>query len=76
LILTVFYRLNLGDLEDSAVRLNELYGGLNPKGTQVVYTIGELDPWHGLGNHQGTPDSPVIVIQGTASQMQNRKTTA
>jgi hypothetical protein len=59
-------RLNLGDLEDSADRLNALYGGLSPKGTQVVYTIGELDPWHTLGNHQGTPESPVIVIQGMA----------
>jgi hypothetical protein len=61
-------RLNLGDLEDSAERLNALYGGLSPTGTQVVYTIGELDPWHTLGNHQGTPESPVIVIEGITNK--------
>ncbi|XP_065344633.1 putative serine protease K12H4.7 [Cloeon dipterum] len=67
---TVFgSQYNLLHLEQSAARLNELYGGLTPKGTKIVYTVASLDPWHTLGSHSASPESPLIMIQGASHSL-------
>lgn len=35
-------------VEDSVKKTNELYGGLSPNVTHIVFVNGDLDPWHRL----------------------------
>ncbi|CAG9136353.1 unnamed protein product [Plutella xylostella] len=36
-------------IEETVKKTNELYGGLTPNVTKVIFVNGELDPWHRLG---------------------------
>ncbi|XP_063629175.1 thymus-specific serine protease-like [Cydia splendana] len=60
-----------GDIErrmDQGVFLtNQMYGGLTPNVTKVVFTHGDMDPWRSLGIKQSLgPEAPAITIEGTA----------
>ncbi|XP_061724073.1 putative serine protease K12H4.7 [Cydia pomonella] len=60
-----------GDIEktidEGVARTNKRYGGLTPNVTKVVFTHGDMDPWHTLGVLQDLgPDAPVIMTNGTS----------
>ncbi|XP_061723972.1 putative serine protease K12H4.7 [Cydia pomonella] len=60
-----------GDIEktidEGVARTNKRYGGLTPNVTKVVFTHGDMDPWHPLGVLQDLgPDAPVIMTNGTS----------
>ncbi|XP_046606656.1 thymus-specific serine protease-like [Neodiprion virginianus] len=55
-------------LLDSAVtRTNIVYGGLKPEVTNVIFTNGDLDPWHALSVLEDLNESsPAILVMGTS----------
>ncbi|XP_063629181.1 putative serine protease K12H4.7 [Cydia splendana] len=60
-----------GDIEkamdEGIAKTNKRYGGLKPNVTKVVFTHGDMDPWHTLGVLQDLgPDAPVIMTNGTS----------
>ncbi|XP_055680244.1 thymus-specific serine protease-like [Lutzomyia longipalpis] len=60
-------QFNRASLEKSIYNNNVIYGGLNIKATNVIYTHGSLDPWHSLGLTETNDDGVrAIFIRGTA----------
>uniref|UniRef100_UPI00398E61FE thymus-specific serine protease n=1 Tax=Pristiophorus japonicus TaxID=55135 RepID=UPI00398E61FE len=48
---------------DAVQHTNENYGGINIKGSRIIFPNGSMDPWHILGV---TKNHKAIYIQGTA----------
>jgi len=58
---------NVESLNELIEHTNEIYGGLSPNTTNVIYVHGSADPWHPLGLfHSNNPFEPTIYIEGTA----------
>ncbi|XP_026331742.1 putative serine protease K12H4.7 [Hyposmocoma kahamanoa] len=50
-------------VEDGIKATNEMYGGLHPNVTKVVFVNGEFDPWRRLGVTENlSDDAPAFVI--------------
>lgn len=48
-------------------RTNNIYGGLDPETTNVLFVHGSIDPWHALGLTKTiNKNMPAIFINGTA----------
>jgi hypothetical protein len=61
-------QFNLTFAEQTVKNMKTDYGGLNYQGTRVIFTNGEIDPWH-LGGFNDEPPNEmceVIFIHGTA----------
>ncbi|GLV45697.1 uncharacterized protein CBL_02717 [Carabus blaptoides fortunei] len=53
--------------EQGVVRINEMYGGLQPNVTRVISLHGSLDPWHALGLAKDlNPAAPIRIIRGAS----------
>nr|XP_012151903.1 PREDICTED: putative serine protease K12H4.7 isoform X2 [Megachile rotundata] len=54
-------------LDTSIRRTNIMYGGLRPDLRNVIFTNGDIDPWHKLSVLQNlNADSPAILIKGSS----------
>ncbi|CAH0727539.1 unnamed protein product, partial [Brenthis ino] len=54
-------------IDDGIRNVNQLFGGLNPNVTKVVFTNGDIDPWSALGIVEDLSDeAPAIVIPCTS----------
>lgn len=50
-------------VEDGVKATNEMYGGLHPNVTKVVFVNGEFDPWRKLGITENlSDDAPAFVV--------------
>lgn len=48
-------------------RTNIMYGGLRPELRKVIFTNGDVDPWHALSVLEDLNEaSPAILIKGNA----------
>ncbi|XP_048000800.1 putative serine protease K12H4.7 [Leguminivora glycinivorella] len=54
-------------MDEGIAKTNLRYGGLTPNVTKVVFSHGDMDPWHALGVVQDLgPEAPARVIKGTS----------
>lgn len=53
--------------QSNSIRVNHLYGGLNPRVTNVIFTHGMNDPWRTVGIQESlSPLAPALLISGHA----------
>ncbi|CAM9552994.1 unnamed protein product [Choristocarpus tenellus] len=46
---------------------NLYYGGINPRGSRVIFPNGDIDPWHALGVlKEPMPGLPVLYVKGAS----------
>ncbi|XP_047028735.1 putative serine protease K12H4.7 [Helicoverpa zea] len=54
-------------VKQGVIKTNKIYGGLTPNVTNVVFTNGDMDPWHRISVlHDLSPDAPSIYIEGAS----------
>lgn len=63
---SIFYSYDAKLLNSMVRRTNIIYGGLRPDLRNVIFTNGDIDPWHALSILQNlNAFSPAILIKGT-----------
>ncbi|XP_047993365.1 putative serine protease K12H4.7 [Leguminivora glycinivorella] len=60
-----------GDIEkridEGVTKTNKMYGGLSPKVSKVVFTHGDMDPWHSIGVQTALgPEAPVVMSNASS----------
>ncbi|KAI8438856.1 hypothetical protein MSG28_011202 [Choristoneura fumiferana] len=54
-------------VDDGVAQTNALYGGITPNVTNVVFTHGDMDPWHRLGVLEDLSETAVVRITNGTS---------
>jgi len=60
------YGVDAEHIRNAITATNECYGGLTPKATNIVFTNGDVDPWHKLGITVSSDTMPAVLVSGTA----------
>jgi len=61
------FGIDMSQVQANVDWTNEFYGARNIAATRIMFTNGDIDPWHALGiTTQPSADLPTVLIHGTA----------